>query len=762
MAMLDPISSASRSQIRADHPGSGVERGSIETDVGGRGADADRRVTPPLHGLDGLRGLAVAVVVAYHLWPATLPGGFVSVSLFFALSGFLITWSLLTRLEMAGGDRRGEVVGFYLRRARRLVPMSLATLLAVGVLWGVTGWAEADLGRDLVAGLVQMANWNAIVEGSQYRVEGENSPLMHLWSLSIEEQLYLVMPLVVLGLMRARRVLLVALVALGIAAGATAWHRGDLLATYFATHVRMGEVACGMALAAALFARRRVSPDPPRARGIVTVLGLASLAILGIATVTVSLGDPLMTSGGLLVAGMLSSVVVGASVTREGLGRAFDRAPLAWLGRRSYAIYLVHWPLALGLGRIAPEGLAAGGTILGSVGLAAITMRWFEAPIRRGAAGRWPIRLAAPVTASVLALAVLVEVSVPEPLDLDAARRRLAALELDVTSDVVSPTAHDPGADPSGTVTGSPGGTSTDPGSDPRVDIGERAEPFDAELAIPERSDGASTEDVDSSPSVTPAVPVEEPPRLEGPPARSGPVRFGVVGDSTGLAYALGSADADHPDTRLVESVTELGCPLGRGGRLVDRALSPVPITVPDRCRWDLRLDEPLDAAQRVEVMLVMFGTWDVRPRSVEDLGEDFVSLEEPAALAWLLREADTLTDMLLAGWAQRVVWTTLPEVAGDIDPAAVAAYNAIVAAQARHPSGCVSSLDLAGFVDGSGERDRLLPDDVHMSWEPEGGTAAEIERRLVAPALIGLVTSPPAPAVRWTAGSPTAACGAR
>ena len=762
MAMLDPISSASSSQIRADHPGSGFERGSIETDVGGRVLDADRRVTPPLHGLDGLRGLAVAVVVAYHLWPATLPGGFVSVPLFFALSGFLITWNLLTRLEIAGGDRRGELVGFYLRRARRLVPMSLATLLAVGITWVVTGWAEADLGRDLVVGLVQMANWNAIVEGSQYRVEGENSPLMHLWSLSIEEQLYLVMPLAVLGLVRARRVLIAALVALGVAGAATAWHRGDLLATYFATHVRMGEVACGMALAAALFTRRRDSSDPPRARGVVTVLGLVALAILGIATVTVSLGDPLMTSGGLLVAGMLSSVVVGAAVTREGLGRAFDRAPLAWLGRRSYAIYLVHWPLALGLGRIAPEGLAAGGTILGSVGLAAITMRWFEAPIRRGAAGRWPLRLAAPVTASVLAIAVVVEVSVPEPLDLDAARRRLAALELDVGSDVVSTTADDPGADPPGTVTGAPGGMTTDAGSAPGFDIGESAGPFDVDLAIPERSDAASTEDVDGSRSQTLVVPVDEPSPLDGPPMRSGPVRFGVVGDSTGLAYALGSADADHPDTRLVGTVTELGCPLGRGGRLVDRALSPVPITVPDRCRWDLRLGEPLDVSEWVDVMLVMFGTWDVRPRSVEDLGDEFTSLEEPAALAWLLREADTLTDMLLSGRAHRVVWTTLPEVAGDIDPAAVAAYNAIVVAQARHRSGCVSSLDLAGFVDGSGERDRLLPDDVHMSWEPEGGTAGEIERRLVAPALVGLVASPPSPAVRSTAASPAAACGVR
>ena len=714
MAIEDPISSASISKSPATRHGSTSSPGAIDADVGPPRVQSERHVDGHLAGLDGLRGVAIVLVVAYHVEPETFSGGFIALSLFFALSGYLITHTLLTRLHDASVSRRRQISDFYRRRVRRLAPMSLATLAGVAVIWGLGGWADPDLGRDLGWGLAQMANWNAVVEGSQYRVATETSPLMHLWSLSIEEQIYLLMPLVVIGVSRVSRVLLAGIGALVIAAVATVVHGGDLGVIYFATHVRLGEVAWGIVAAAAV---SWVGADSLRARippRVVTAVGVGGLALIGVITITMSLATPAVAWGALLAFGALSALVVTAAVLDRDWGRRLDIGPLAWLGRRSYAIYLVHWPIMVGCERAGLESMVAPVTIVGSVAIAALTFTWFEMPIRRRAWGRWPVVLAGPAVVTIAVTAVVLGRTDRDELDLTEARERLASLSTPGGLDTQPPSTM---------------GITPTPSTNPMTPSPSMLPPVSSPSPSSEPAAGT---DVEGSESVTDTSAPD--------PVPTGPVRYGVVGDSTGLAYTLGTAMAGHPDTELGGHLTELGCPLGRGGRLLESSLSPVPIIIGEQCRWDRRLADAFADGKRVDVVLVMFGNWDVRKRSVAELGERFVSLTDPAARAWLMREADLLTDTLLDIAGDQVVWVTIPEIPGDVETGAVAAYNAIVAAQTRHPSGCVTRLDLGAWIDTSGERDRLLPDDVHLSWEPDGGTAAEVEERFVAARLRDLV----------------------
>src|SRR5918993_4044245 len=158
---------------------------------------------PYLPGLDGLRALAVVAVVVYHANSAWLPGGFLGVEMFFVISGYLITLLLIAERERSYRISLGQ---FWLRRARRLLPAVFLMMLMV-TLWTAL-FERAALGQlrgDVLAGTFYVSNWYQIWEGLGYTASGDFAPLRHLWSLAVEEQFYLVWPLVMIGLLRLGR-----------------------------------------------------------------------------------------------------------------------------------------------------------------------------------------------------------------------------------------------------------------------------------------------------------------------------------------------------------------------------------------------------------------------------------------------------------------------------------------------------------------------------------------------------------------------------
>ncbi len=355
--------------------------------------------------LDGVRAIAVAGVLLFHGGVAWLPGGFLGVDAFFVLSGFLITSLLLSERAATGRIRLGR---FWLRRVRRLVPALLLVLLfVVAVYPDLLSRLEVTLLRgDSYAAMFYVANWRMIYRGDDYFAQtSAPSPLQHTWSLGIEEQFYFVWPLLVVvllafGLRRA----LVDLCLLGAAVSALmAALLYDPLAVnraYFGTDTRAQALLIGCALGAGLMAfrekRAKVRPEGP------ALSRRASVALSGAAVVAIGVlgwlwshatgtGAPLYYGG--LTAGAVAVAVVLANAVLMPTGlisKALAVAPLVWLGRISYGVYLWHWPL-FELLNAERTGLTRGALLalrlVVTVAVAALSYMLVEEPIRTG---RWP------------------------------------------------------------------------------------------------------------------------------------------------------------------------------------------------------------------------------------------------------------------------------------------------------------------------------------------------------------------------------------
>ncbi len=279
--------------------------------------------------LDGLRGLAVAAVVAYHAWPGAVPGGWLGVSVFFTLSGYLITGILIREHDAT----RASLGRFWATRARRLLPVALVSI--VGVV-AATAMVDADSVRrvagDALASIAYAQNWREAAAPGGYGAIFDTGlrPLAHMWSLSIEEQAYLVLPLLTLWL-GPRRMLVVG-GSVAVAGTVIWWGSPD---AYYATPVRLLEVLAGAALAVWMAEGRRV-----RVPAVVAVTAAATI-LVGVAVLGES--EAFVSRGALPVAA-LSSVLVIATLQQRRVG-VLCAAPLVWLGHRSYAVYLFHWPL---------------------------------------------------------------------------------------------------------------------------------------------------------------------------------------------------------------------------------------------------------------------------------------------------------------------------------------------------------------------------------------------------------------------------------
>ncbi len=317
--------------------------------------------------LDGLRAVAVLAVMLYHAGVGAVRGGYLGVDLFFVLSGFLITTLLLGEHATTG---RIDVASFWLRRARRLLPA-----LVLVVAWAIVyaRWIGPGVGvrADAVATLAYVANWWEITEETSYFAGFDAAgPLMHTWSLAIEEQWYLLWPLVVwawLGFAGPRRRRAAAIViatltlasatAMSLLAGAS-----DPSRAYYGTDTRAQTLLVGALLAVVLGPSGRVGPiEPAHRRGIALAGGVA---VAGFLAMTALVGDNerWMYHGGFLAAAVLSAVaILGVRTAPTALAaRALGARPFAAIGRISYGLYLWHWPVYLVVepGRVGVDGWA--------------------------------------------------------------------------------------------------------------------------------------------------------------------------------------------------------------------------------------------------------------------------------------------------------------------------------------------------------------------------------------------------------------------
>jgi peptidoglycan/LPS O-acetylase OafA/YrhL len=358
---------------------------------------------PHLVGLDGLRAVAVIAVVLYHADVPWLPGGFLGVDVFFVLSGFLITSLLLVELDRTGGlDFRT----FYLRRARRLLPALFAVLAVSAVLVATVAYdAAAGFRRDLPGALFYVSNWVSIATDTSYfEFIGRPPMLKHLWSLAVEEQFYIFWPAIALLAHRARGARAVLWVAVAGALGSTlAMLIGSIVGAmpgsadpsrlYFGTDTHLMGVSVGAALAV-VWRPGRTSPVLGRqARMVIAAAGTAALGLLLVMFMSFGEFSTLLYRGGFLLVALVSAVVVAAASHRGvPFGRWLGVRPMRWVGERSYGIYLWHWPLFLvtrpGVD-IPIDGVAALVVrLVLLLGVAELSYRYLEMPVRRGAVGR--------------------------------------------------------------------------------------------------------------------------------------------------------------------------------------------------------------------------------------------------------------------------------------------------------------------------------------------------------------------------------------
>jgi peptidoglycan/LPS O-acetylase OafA/YrhL len=351
-----------------------------------------------LGGLDGLRALAVILVILYHSELTHRPqAGFLGVDVFFVLSGFLITTLLLRERVSAGAV---NLRSFYLRRTRRLFPALLA-VMGASALAGLTIAPDAldQLRRNIPAALAYVSNWSQIDCGQTYFESVGRPPLLqHLWSLAIEEQFYVLWPALLIIAMRVggRRLALTLAASIGIAT--TAWMAwlsvrhdypvgNDPTRVYFGTDTHSMGLFVGAALAALLAHQSPASYPTAWRRCLVTLVGGAATVAIVTAAILVPENSEPLYRGGFLAFSVIAALLVWAVIQPGTLpGRIAETPVLAAIGRRSYGLYLWHWPvfqvLRPGLD-IELRGLAAFAVqILATALLAELSYRCIEMPLR--------------------------------------------------------------------------------------------------------------------------------------------------------------------------------------------------------------------------------------------------------------------------------------------------------------------------------------------------------------------------------------------
>ena len=353
-------------------------------------------------GLDGIRAIAVIMVLAYHLKLALFKSGFLGVTVFFVLSGYLITGILISEVEEEGTI---DLKNFWLRRIRRLVPAVMSMAVVIIFVSAVVNRVIFTKGcKDFLASVLGFNNWWQIFNKvSYFEAAGVPSPFTHCWSLAIETQFYLIYPLILLGIYklvksrgegRAKRGLLFAGVTLLLALISVILMivlfdpQQDASRVYYGTDTRAFSLLFG-ALLAILWDYRMV---PRRLSASVNmVLGSVSFAVLLVMTIAINGSSNFWYRGGQFFGTILTVLMVYAVLGRKTwLSRFLSNPVLKWIGDRSYSIYLWHYPIIL----LISKGIKASWwitliEIVLSVVLAELSYRFIETPIRHGIIGEY-------------------------------------------------------------------------------------------------------------------------------------------------------------------------------------------------------------------------------------------------------------------------------------------------------------------------------------------------------------------------------------
>jgi peptidoglycan/LPS O-acetylase OafA/YrhL len=400
-------------------------------------ADAAGSTTYRPH-LDGLRAVAVYLVLLFHAGSATFSGGYIGVDVFFVLSGYLVTQLLFRDVAGRGAIRFGR---FYARRFRRLLPAAFVALIVTGLVYSAIG-SPVDVARSVgsfKAAFLYSTNWYFIHQSKQYfGGDISTNPILNFWSLAVEEQFYLVWPLLLGGafvLTRRTdaatriRLLRVAVAAAGV--GSVAWalwlRHVDLNRAYYGTDARAYQLLAGalLALTPALFATAARYRRAARLASILTVLALVVLALSWVHLDAIERG---------IAATAITCVLIVAMQAADGgpAARMLSTRPFVYLGKISYGTYLWHWLVILVL--VQSFHISTISTIaiafLVATALAALSFELLEQPVRvsRFLDGRRRVVIAAGLTISVVSAVVLVpRIVKPEVSQLSAARDQLGA-----------------------------------------------------------------------------------------------------------------------------------------------------------------------------------------------------------------------------------------------------------------------------------------------------------------------------------------------
>ena len=379
--------------------------------------------------LDGLRFVAVAAVLAFHFGVPGAQAGFLGVDLFFVLSGYLITRILLKQVQ-GGSVRLGD---FWTRRVRRLAPAIVVALAAV-IAWGALDasmTSRDDLRGDITATLAYVANWHFIAAGSYFSSTGDPSPLEHMWTLAVEEQFYVLWPitLCLIALLVPARVRLGAVAAVA-ACGVlvSAWRLESLWVgsatsdrAYMGTDSRMFGPLLGAVVAVALMRAPHLGGSR-RPNTAILVMG-AGILVWAMCTLGSANGPTeLYPRGGALLVAVGSGAVIWSLATRASPASAvLALAPIAYLGRISYGIYIWHWPLVIWAekGWMDMSGISTMLRIIvlttATIAAASLSYHAVERPFRYGAVGkrlkaRWVVVALPIVLGTLIAINTIVVV----------------------------------------------------------------------------------------------------------------------------------------------------------------------------------------------------------------------------------------------------------------------------------------------------------------------------------------------------------------
>ena len=642
--------------------------------------------------LDGVRAIAVTMVLLFHGGVSWMNGGYFGVSVFFTLSGFLITSLLCSEFS---STHRVAPGAFYVRRAKRLLPASIVCLSVVSIMASANAWTAANhVRRDLLGSLGQVANWVRLLAGESYvdaqsASAGFRSPLDHYWSLAIEEQFYWVWPLAFWGLARWARRRNVSLTSVVCVCTAVFAACAPLIAAvwgsdaaYWATPARAGEILLG-ALVAVLLSEGRV-----RATRWMAPLGLALVLAFGFVLPAAS--GPAYSGGFPVLA--LASAMLLLGLQREG----FVRSLLSWrpfvsLGRISYGVYLYHLPVFVFMTsqRTGLDGWALlASRFAVTLAIAITSYRLIEQPIRRATwAGVRTAVSAATATAAVAVLVAAVPAGAGSYWGVSASSRSIAAIAVDAptTPLIVQPTT------------------------------------ADTQVLSADSTPAAST------------VPVL--------PKLSRPVRILVVGDSIAEAtgHGLVAWAAANPTVAQVSLAVSAGCGFVRGGEV------PADGNVPFQHNCDLLLDGELPTdlkALRPDVVVMLVWARDQAPR-VWNKREGELTPSDSAFSARLEHDYRAITREITSATDATVVWIRPPK--GDpywlnkVTPFTDESEHAIVEGVMRRVVGEISSraevLDLRSWMesDGIALAHPARPDGLHFSIE----AATDVATRWLGPQLV-------------------------